>query len=369
MRIIIDRNIPGVDKTFAQHGDIERVDGRSLDRRQLINADALITRSITRVNAGLLEGTPVRFVGTATIGTDHLDTSWLEQQGITWASAPGCNADAAAQYTLAMIWLACKRLGRNPPDQSVGIIGRGNVGSRLQQLLAVLGLSCVANDPPLADGGMRGLVSLDEALSQDIVCLHVPLTRHGPHPTFRMIDPERLAQMHDSSLLVNTARGDVLDGAALLSQLNSGRLHAALDVWPGEPHIDPELVKATSVATPHMAGYSNDGKLNGTLMVYKAFCAWLNEAPIAPVHHDSEFLDIDLYSVNNPISSALEVACFVQKHDSAMRHLIDLASYERAIMFDRLRREYPSRRDFHAWQIRGVDKNAASTLNRLGFIT
>jgi erythronate-4-phosphate dehydrogenase len=367
MKIVIDRNIPGVDKTFAQHGDIERVDGRSLDRQQLINADALITRSITPVNAGLLEGTPVRFVGTATIGTDHLDTSWLGQQGITWASAPGCNADAAAQYTLAMIWLACKRLGRNPPDQSVGIIGRGNVGSRLQQLLAVLGLSCVANDPPLADGGMRGLVSLDEALSQDIVCLHVPLTRHGPHPTFRMIDPERLAQIHDSSLLVNTARGDVLDGAALLSQLNSGRLHAALDVWPGEPHIDPELIKATTVATPHVAGYSNDGKLNGTLMVYKAFCAWLREPPIYPVDDASEVLDIDLHSAKNPISSALKTACFVQRHDSAMRRLIDLAPSERAIMFDRLRREYPSRRDFHAWRIHGADKNATSTLKKLGF--
>ena len=346
MRIVIDRNIPGVDKTFAQHGDIERVDGRSLDRQQLINADALITRSITRVDARLLEGTSVRFVGTATIGTDHLDTSWLEQKGITWASAPGCNADAAAQYTLAMVWLACERLERNPQDQSVGIIGRGNVGSRLQKLLAVLGLSCVANDPPLADSGTSGLVSLDEALSQDIVCLHVPLTRHGPHSTFRMIGAERLAQMHDSALLVNTARGDVLDGAALLPQLNSGRLHAALDVWPGEPQIDPELVKATTVATPHVAGYSDDGKLNGTLMVYQAFCTWLDEPAITPVDDDREVLGLDLRAVNNPISSALEAACFVQRHDGAMRHLTDLAPNERAIIFDSLRREYPIQKGF-----------------------
>ena len=368
MRIVIDRNIPGVDATFAQHGDIEVVDGRLLDRRQLINARALITRSVTRVNAGLLEGTAVRFVGTATIGTDHLDTSWLEQRGITWASAPGCNADAAAQYTLAMIWLACERLGRNPPDQSVGIIGSGNVGSRLQQLLAALGMPCLANDPPLADRGSSGLVSLDEALSQDIVCLHVPLTLHGPHPTIRMIDPGRLAQMHDSALLVNTARGDVLDGAALLSQLRSGRLHAALDVWPDEPHIDPELVQATTLATPHVAGYSIDGKLNGSLMVYRAFCAWLNEPAINPVDHDSEVLEMDLRCDKNPISSALKAACFVQKHDSAMRRLAGLAPSERAIMFERLRREYPSRRDFRAWRIRGVDKNTASTLNKLGLL-
>jgi erythronate-4-phosphate dehydrogenase len=367
MRIVIDRNIPGVDKTFALHGDIERVDGRSLDRQQLINADALITRSITCVDAGLLEGTPVRFVGTATIGTDHMDTSWLEQQGVTWASAPGCNSDAAAQYTLAMVWLACERLERNPQDQNVGIIGRGNVGSRVQKLLAVLGISCVANDPPLAGSGTSGLVSLDEALSQDIVCLHVPLTPHGPHPTFRMINPERLAQMHDSALLVNTARGDVLDGAALLSRLNSGRLHAALDVWPGEPQIDPELVKASTVATPHVAGYSEDGKLNGTLMIYKAFCAWLDEPPIAPVFNDNEVLDIDLHSVKNPVSSALKAACFVHRHDRAMRRLTDLVANERVIMFDRLRREYPSRRNFRAWRIHGTNTDAASTLRKLGF--
>lgn len=367
MRIVIDRNIPDVDLSFAQHGDIERVDGRSLDRHHLINADALITRSVTRVDAGLLEDTAVRFVGTATIGTDHLDTSWLEQQGITWAAAPGCNADAAAQYTLAMIWLACERLKRNLSDQSVGIIGRGNVGSRLQKLLDVLGTSCVANDPPLADSGTMGLVSLDEALSQDIVCLHVPLIRHGPYPTFRMINPQRLTQMHDSALLVNTARGDVLDGAAFLSQLQGKRLHAALDVWPGEPRIDPELLKATTVATPHVAGYSVDGKRNGTRIVYEAFCTWLDEIAVTTVDDNSEVLDIDLHLAKNPISAALKTACFVQKQDNAMRRLTDLAASERAILFDRLRCEYPSRRDFGAWRIRGADKNGASTLNWLGF--
>ncbi len=367
MKIVVDRNIPGIDGSFARHGDIERVDGRSLERKQLADADALITRSITRVDAGLLEGTAVRFVGTATIGTDHLDTHWLEQQGITWASAPGCNADAAAQYTLAIIFLACERLGWKAQDQSVGIIGRGNVGSRLQKLLTVLGMSCLANDPPLADSGKSGLVSLDEALSQDIVCLQVPLTRHGPYPTFHMIDAERLAQMNDSALLVNTSRGDVLDGTAVLSQLSNGRLHAALDVWPGEPDIDPALIRATTVATPHVAGYSEDGKLNGTLMIYQAFCKWLGEPPTTRTNKDNEFLDIIVHATNNPVSSVLDAVCFVQRHDSAMRRLTDLPPNELAVMFDRLRREYPSRRDFRAWRICRVEKNVALTLNGLGF--
>ncbi|MEE8339829.1 MAG: DUF3410 domain-containing protein, partial [Xanthomonadales bacterium] len=201
----------------------------------------------------------------------------------------------------------------------------------------------------------------------DIVCLHVPLTRHGPHPTYRMIGAQRLAQMRDSALLVNAARGDVLDGAALLSQLRSGRLHAALDVWPGEPQINPELIRATTLATPHVGGHSVDGKLNGTLMVYKAFCAWLDQPLITSDSDDSDFLDLDLHAVKNPISSALKKACFVQKQDSAMRRLADLSPNARAIMFDTLRREYPSRRDFRAWRIRGAGKTAASTLKKLGF--
>jgi len=153
----------------------------------------------------------------------------------------------------------------------------------------------------------------------------------------------------------------------LLSQLRSGRLHAALDVWPGEPGIDPELVEATTVATPHVAGYSDDGKLNGTLMVYRAFCDWLDEPPIAPNDDGNEGLDFDLQALKNPISSTLKKACFVPSHDNSMRCLIGLAPNERAIMFDRLRREYPSRRDFHAWRIHGLDHNAVLALKRLGF--
>jgi erythronate-4-phosphate dehydrogenase len=367
MRIAVDRNIPGVNETFAHHGDVDFFDGRALDSRQLKNVEVLITRSITRVGPALLEGTPVRFVGTATIGTDHLDTAWLEQQGITWASAPGCNADAAAQYTLAMAWLACERLGRNLAEQGVGIIGRGNVGSRVQKLMNAIGAKTVANDPPLADKGETGLVSFEEALAQDLVCLHVPLSRAGPHPTFRMIDREQLLRMSDSALLVNTARGDVVNGKSLLSRLNSGHMRAALDVWPGEPRIDPELVMATTVATPHVAGYSDDGKLNGTGMVYAAFCAWLGEPPVIPVNDGSEVLELDLNAVKNPISSALEATCFVPRHDREMRNLASLAPDVLATNFDALRYGYPSRRDFHAWRICGANTESAITLRKLGF--
>ena len=230
MKIIVDQNIRAAGGTFGRNGELIVVDGRNIRASQLVDADALIIRTTTRVDRQLLKDSAVRFVGTTSAGTDHLDIDWLEQQGITWASAPGCNADSAAQYTLAMMWLACERQGLKLADQRVGIIGRGNVGSRVQRLLAGLGVETVANDPPLADRGEPGLVSLDEALTQDIVSLHVPLNRSGVHPTYRFIAAEQLARVSDQALLVNTARGGVVDGNALMLELGNDRIYAALDV-------------------------------------------------------------------------------------------------------------------------------------------
>ena len=367
MKIVVDQNVTDAENTFALHGEVIRVDGRRLKRDQLENADALIIRSVTKVNAGLLDNTPVRFVGTASIGTDHLDIPWLEREGIKWASAPGCNADSAAQYTLAIFWLACHRLGRNPSDLRVGIIGRGNVGSRVQRLLNTIGATTVANDPPLADRGESGLVSLDKALEQDIVCLHVPLTREGPYPTWRLFDRRTLARLPDGALLLNCARGNVVDGNALLPELLSGRLQAALDVWPGEPLIDSRLLEKTVVATPHVAGYSNEGRRNGSLMVYRAFCDWAGEASLMSSDIPGDLPKLTIGEGEDALNKALDASCFVKHHDQAMRNLLPLTIKQRAIEFDQLRRNYPYRRDFHAWQVSGGPSKSLEVLRRLGF--
>ncbi|NCF63010.1 MAG: DUF3410 domain-containing protein [Gammaproteobacteria bacterium] len=367
MKFIVDRNIRAAEATFGQHGELIMMDGRSIRKRDLADADALIIRTATRADEQLLHDTPVGFVGTTSIGTDHLDIPWLVRQGISWANAPGCNADSAAQYTLAMTWLACERLGRNLQDLRVGIVGRGNVGSRVQKLLAALGVRTVANDPPLADLGEPGLVSLEEALDQDIVSVHVPLTREGPYPTLRFLSTPQLARMPDGALLVNTARGDTMDAKPLLSELKSGRLHAALDVWPGEPVIDPQLLNATTVATPHIAGYSDDGKRKGTLMVYTAFCNWADLEQSRYEAPSGEPLKLDVDSGNKGISQILEATCFVNRHDQAMRRLQGLNQSAATAEFDRLRKEYPLRRDFHAWTVRCRDQETADTLGKLGF--
>ena len=280
MIVVADQNMPLLDETFGQHARIERLPGRDIEPRDLDAADALLVRSVTRVNEELLAASRVSFVGSATIGCDHLDTGWMESHGIAWSHAPGCNARGAAEYTLAMLLLAFERIGQPLTGRSAGIVGRGNVGGRVMALLQALGVECVACDPPLADAGEPGLVSLDDAMQCDIVCLHTPLTRSGLYPTHRMIDAVALAKMGDGALLLNAGRGDVVDGNALQSELGSGRLAACLDVWPHEPAIDVQLLQRWTVGTPHVAGYSVQGKLQGTLAVYRAFCAHFDLEPV-----------------------------------------------------------------------------------------
>jgi erythronate-4-phosphate dehydrogenase len=367
MKIVADSNIPLLDKTFGNHGQIKRLDGRNISRSDLSNADVLLVRSVSQVDHKLLKETPVKFVGSATIGTDHLELKWLKNQGIKWASAPGCNADAAAQYTLAMMSLACERLGRNLYDQQIGIIGKGNVGSRLKLLLDALRISNLAYDPPLSDAGQKGLVDLKQVLEQDIVSLHVPLTQSGPYPTDRMIKEQCLRMMKDNGILLNCSRGRVIDEDALITRLQSGHIHAVLDVWQNEPAVNPNLVNACIVASPHVAGYSLEGKQNGTLEIYKAFCDWQGLSVQAKMEVDQKPLVADVSHEEDVIQQLLKLCCTVEKDDQDMRALAKLPHKERAPAFDALRKSYRIRRDFRCWQIKGASVEVRDLLNCLGF--
>jgi erythronate-4-phosphate dehydrogenase len=369
MIIVADANIPALAETFGRHGEVRVREGRTLRRSQLRDAHALIVRSVTRVDASLLEGTPVTFVGTATIGTDHLDTDWLEERGIAWASAPGCNADAAAQYALAMMLLAWKRLGRDPARETVGIIGRGNVGGRLQSLLGALAIPTAACDPPLAERGEVDLVSQSEALAQSTVSLHVPLTRAGPHATLGLIGAAELRALPRGSLLVNAARGAVLQAAPLAAWLAARRGHAALDTWPGEPAIDQFLLNSATVATPHVAGYSEDGKRRGTIMIHRAFCEHfrLPHEPIAPLPPARLDLAQGEDRPEDPLIRAVLAATGVERDDRALRDLAPLAPEARGEGFDALRRDYPPRREFQYLRPTGLGQGARDRLEKLGF--
>jgi len=366
---LVDQNIPGISATFAHHGEIVEVDGRSLSRKQIGRAEALIVRSVTAVNAGLLEGTPVRFVGSTTIGTDHMDIPWLERQGIRWASAPGCNADSAAQYTLAMMVLAAQRLGFGLSSRAIGIVGHGNVGSRVHRMLKTCGAGRIkVCDPPLADAGHSGLCAMEELADCSIVSLHVPLTHCDPYPTVGLADETFLSCLPAGALLVNTSRGNVTEKLALQCWLASGRGRAALDVWPDEPSVDAALLEATTVATPHVAGYSLDGKLRGTQMIYMQFCKWLHTAPVGRDLLSNLGISARLNRRELTVDSAILAACPVMRDDGEMRKLTALAEDARRSRFDELRSNYPDRRDFCGWKVpQSAPEELSVILKALGF--
>ncbi len=366
MKAVVDENIFDLDGTFAPRLELFKKHGRAITASDLDDADVLLVRAVTRVDEALLARSPVRFVGTVTIGTDHLDTDWFEEAGITWASAPGSNADAAAQYTLGMILLACRRLGRDPRSQRVGIIGHGNVGRRLHALLDALGLDCVIRDPKRASGGELPDVPLEAALGCDVVCLHTPLTRDGPWPTAGLIDADTLAAMPAGALLVNSARGGVVDEKALQAALDRGAVHAALDVWPREPTIAPALLEAATVASPHVAGYSLEGKARGTRMILDAFLDGLGEASAAGEATSgddapAERLELPPDAVDG-VTDAVIAATRVERDDRWMREANPLTPE----VFDALRRAHTPRHEFSRIAVRAPAGSEAA-LKALGF--
>ncbi|HLG43654.1 MAG TPA: 4-phosphoerythronate dehydrogenase, partial [Nitrospirales bacterium] len=277
MKIVADANIPLVEEAFGQLGQVTLLPGREIGPEQVRDADVLIVRSVTSVGPALLEGSRVRFVGSATIGLDHVDEVFLNRRGIAFAYAPGSNANSVAEYVIA----ALLALGRERYEgRTLGLIGVGRIGTLVQEKALALGMTVLANDPPLERAGRAGLVSLDALLrGSDLVSCHVPLTREGPDATFHLLDEARLSLLQSHAVVINTARGPVVDNAALLRALRGGRIGGAvLDVWEHEPEPDPELIEAVTLGTPHIAGYSFDGKVNGTRMLYDAVCAFLEPA-------------------------------------------------------------------------------------------
>jgi erythronate-4-phosphate dehydrogenase len=352
MKIIADENIPCVQQAFASLGEVSLLPGRDMQAGQVRDADILLVRSVTRVDAALLEGSAVRFVGSATIGFDHVDRDYLQQRGIGFATAPGSNATSAAEYVVSALMVLSEQQGFDLAGKTVGIIGCGNVGSRVQQKLSVLGMHCRVNDPPLqAGGGHDDFVSLDEVLQADIVTVHVPLTKAGRHPTFHLVNEAFLQRLKPGVIFINTSRGAVVDNRALEALLASrDDLSVVLDVWEDEPSISTPLLRQVDLGTPHIAGYSYDGKLRGTDMIYRAACEYFAQ-PVSWRVADElpRVANIDLRSreAGNALVSAIVLGAYdVRQDDARLRATLSLSAAERASAFDRLRKDYPVRREF-----------------------
>lgn len=360
MRLLADENIPLLDPFFASFGEIRRLPGRSIDRAAVMDADALLVRSVTRVDRALLEGSPVRFVGTCTIGTDHLDLAYFAEAGIAWSSAPGCNARGVVEYVLGALLALAERHGAELAARTYGVVGAGQVGGRLVELLRGLGWRVLVCDPPrqAAEGG--DFVALEEIIRRcDVISLHTPLTREGSDATWHLLDGARLDSLKPGCWLINASRGAVVDNAALKAHLAGGAdLEVVLDVWEGEPLVDAELAPLCRLATPHIAGYSLDGKLRGTEQIYQAFCAWRGEpasvrlAELLPAPWLGELV---LHESADP-AWALATLCRAvydpRRDDADFRRSLVGAAEARRAGFDALRKHYPMRRELPELRVR-----------------
>ncbi|MCQ4287181.1 4-phosphoerythronate dehydrogenase PdxB [Pseudomonas stutzeri] len=359
MRILADENIPLVEAFFAEHGEIRRMPGRSINRASLEHAEVLLVRSVTRVDRELLEGSAVRFVGTCTIGTDHLDIDYFEDAGISWASAPGCNARGVVDYVLGSLLALAEREGTELADRRYGVVGGGQVGGRLVEVLRGLGWNVRVCDPLRQAREVGEFVGLNEILAEcDVISLHTPLTLEGEHSTFHLLDRSRLQQLRPGAWLINAARGAVVDNAALREQLTRRPdIQAVLDVWEGEPQADVELARLCRIATPHIAGYSLDGKLRGTAQIYEAFCASKGLAPTVDLAELMPVAPLRGLSFDASASprDALATICRAvydpRSDDAAFRRSLTGKDEQRRNGFDLLRKQYPPRREIEGLHV------------------
>jgi len=381
MKIIVDENNPYAEQAFSTLGEVTALPAAKITREALRDSEILACRSTIRVNADLLEETAVRCVATATIGTDHFDVAYLDRAGIRWYSAPGSNADSVADYFTAALLSVAQTQGAALEGRTLGVIGCGNVGSRVARRAQALGMRVLENDPPLArqtgqaeactlnSSGDPRYRPLDDLFAADYITLHTPLTREGPDATHHLVNEAFLRRMQPGAVLINTARGAVVNGTSLKAALRGGRIAGAvLDVWEGEPSPDPELAELAFLATPHVAGHSFDGKIAGTVQIYRQVCEYLGREPAfdpAPLLPPPDVPEIVVDAAGRPDEDVIRQVVFtvypIRNDDARFREVMALPSAsERSAGFAALRTNYPRRREF-SWT-RVLARNPSETL-------
>lgn len=373
MKILADENIPLVHEFFQSIGEVVTRPGRTMLNNDALTASALLVRSVTNVNQTLLQSSKVSFVGTCTIGVDHLDQQWLQNNDIEFSSAPGCNANSVVEY----VYAALCHLDVNWLDKKFGIIGCGNVGGLLYKRLKLQGVDCYCYDPLRTPEGNTDLTSLEEVLSCDIISMHTPLTKTGEHPSFHLINLPELQQLKSGAVLLNCGRGPVINNADLLQFLTERNdVRVVLDVWEPEPDISLDLLDKVVLGSPHIAGYSYDGKLKGTEMIYQALCKHLKLTPelsiknLVPPLANNQLQSIINQTTWEQVKQLIAEVYAIADDDQRLRKLAQRARKGEenfAVGFDGLRKDYPTRREFHNYQVMGADKKTAEWLSVLGF--
>ncbi|UTJ46260.1 4-phosphoerythronate dehydrogenase PdxB [Atlantibacter subterranea] len=370
MKILVDENMPYARELFARLGEVKAVPGRPIPVAELDDADALMVRSVTKVNGQLLDGKGVRFVGTATAGTDHVDQDYLHQAGIAFSAAPGCNAIAVVEYVFSALLMLAERDGFELTDRTVGIVGVGNVGGRLQKRLEALGVRTLLCDPPRADNGEPGnFQPLDKLVEEaDILTFHTPLYKDGSYKTWHLADEALISRLKPGAILINACRGAVVDNAALLKCLDAGqKLSTVLDVWEPEPDLNVALLDKVDIGTAHIAGYTLEGKARGTTQVFEAYSAFIGkpqQIALDSLLPAPEFGRITLHGpLDQPtLKRLVHLVYDVRRDDAPLRKVAGVAGE-----FDKLRKHYLERREWSSLFIQCDDAAAAKLLSALGF--
>lgn len=349
MKIIADENLAFTDYFFAEFAEIQHKAGRTLTHTDVQEADALLVRSVTKVNHALIDKTKIQFVGSATIGTDHLDIQALEQQHIAWSNAAGCNAQAVAEYVItALLHLDINLLEKNKTF-TLAIVGLGNVGSRLAVMAQLLGWNVIGYDPYVQLENIEN-VSFDNLLKRaDAISIHVPLTTSGDFPTQHLFNDAAFAAMKLSTILINSARGPVIQQSALIANIEKTQRQVVLDVFEFEPEISTQLLDLLALATPHIAGYSLEGKARGTQMIYEAFCNTFKYQ--ISKRFESQLPQVEPYFEQKDLKTALKQYLTqiynIAEDDAQLRACVQNGKVEQKA-FDLLRKNYPLRREWAA---------------------
>lgn len=370
LRILADRNIPAVQDCFGHLGDVRTAEGRGLQAADLGAVDVLLVRSVTRVDEQLLAGSPVRFVGTATAGVDHIDIPWLQHSGIGFAAAPGANANSVVEYVLAAIAGVDDYLERLLAGGRVGIVGYGHVGRLLARRLRALGVASLHHDPWLDQSALVAPASLAQVLACDVVSLHPSLTTADPWPSRHLLGPEALDRLGADQLLINASRGPVLANDALLARLRQPDApRCVLDVWEFEPAVPPALLEHVQFGTPHIAGYSYDAKLAATVMLAKALREQLQLDAVAAAAGEA----VPLLALPAELAGAdlLRHLCQLRydlaADDRRLRAaVLGVAETDAQAAFDQLRKDYPLRRELAGSPVRVVNERQVPLVEAMG---
>jgi erythronate-4-phosphate dehydrogenase len=371
MKIVIDDKIPYIRGAFEPFAEVVYLPGSKTTPDVLKDADAIVTRTRTKCNQELLEGSKVKFIATATIGYDHIDTDYCKQAGIEWTNAPGCNAESVNQYIASALFSYSMKKRFDLKDKTIGIVGVGHVGSKVARLCETIGMKVLLNDPPRERAeAPEQFVSLEKIQNEaDIITFHVPLNMEGEDTTFHIVDEKFIQNLKKNPLLLNSCRGEVFDSEAIKNALKTGAVSGFIaDCWENEPDIDLELLEMADYGTPHIAGYSKEGKANGTKMSVQAISRFFS-------------LGINNWEPENvelPKKTTIEIDGTQRREYSILAEAV-LSTYDIEIddealrknpqLFEKLRGDYPVRREFDSYTIvaKNIENETLNKLKRLGF--